>query len=119
MNWIKKIIGGVSFTSALFVFQACYGSPQDFGRDVMVLGQVRSRVTNQPIKGIKVSVADKEQYDYTNENGNFSFYTVLEDSMKIIFEDVDTYHNGSYFDKDTLITNVDDDVYLDIVLDEK
>lgn len=29
-NWVRILLGGFSMTSALFVFQACYGSPQDF-----------------------------------------------------------------------------------------
>jgi len=30
-NWIRNVIGGLGFGSVLFVFQACYGTPQDFG----------------------------------------------------------------------------------------
>jgi hypothetical protein len=119
MKWIKKIIGGVSFTSALFVFQACYGSPQDFGLDVLIEGQVKSGTSDLSIKGIKVSVADRAQYDYTDENGNFSFYTAIVDNLKITFEDVDSIQNGLYVDKDTMLTGTPDVVHLDIVLEEK
>jgi hypothetical protein len=28
MKWLRNILKGVSLTAALFVFQACYGSPQ-------------------------------------------------------------------------------------------
>lgn len=28
-GWIRKLICGLSFGSALFIFQACYGTPQD------------------------------------------------------------------------------------------
>ena len=27
-KWVRKILKGISLTAALFVFQACYGSPQ-------------------------------------------------------------------------------------------
>ena len=70
-NWIRKLIGGLSFTTALFVFQACYGTPQDFGADVFIEGLVKSKKTGEPIKGIKVSVADNPQYQYTDEDGEF------------------------------------------------
>lgn len=28
MKWIRRILKGLSLTAALFVFQACYGTPQ-------------------------------------------------------------------------------------------
>ena len=55
-KWVRRIVGGLSFTSALFVFQACYGTPQDFGLDILLEGQVKSKSTGLPIQGIKVSV---------------------------------------------------------------
>ncbi|HOI78276.1 MAG TPA: hypothetical protein PLI30_01590 [Petrimonas sp.] len=74
-NWIRNIVGGLSFTTALFIFQACYGTPQDFGLDVFVEGKVVSKTTGEPIKGIKVSAASL-QHTVTDDKGMFSFYTV-------------------------------------------
>ena len=48
-NWIKKLIGGLSLTSTMFIFQACYGTPQDFGMDVLIEGQVKSKTSGLPI----------------------------------------------------------------------
>ena len=118
-NWKRKLLGGLSLTSALFIFQACYGTPQDFGLDVFIEGQVKSKTTNTPIKGIKVSVADKMQYEFTNAEGKFSLYTETAASYKIKFEDIDSNQNGSFFDRDTLLGNINNNVYLDIVLEEK
>jgi hypothetical protein len=118
-NLIKKLIGGLSFTTALFVFQACYGTPQDLGADVYIEGLVKSRKTGLPIKGIKVSVADNPQYQYTNEDGSFSFYTEFTESCKIKFQDIDSDQNGSFIDKDTTLTNLTDQIYLNILLQEK
>jgi hypothetical protein len=118
-NWVRRIVGGLSFTSALFVFQACYGTPQDFGLDMLIEGQVKSKTSELPIKGIKVSVADNMQYDLTNENGRFSFYTEMLENMKIRFEDVDSVQNGLYINKDTVLTVLDEKVFLDITLEEK
>ena len=118
-NWRRKLLGGLSLTSALFIFQACYGTPQDFGLDIFIEGQVKSGKTYIPVKGIKVSVSDKMQFEYTNEEGKFSFYTETADSYKIIFEDIDSNQNGIFAGKDTLLTNIDKRVYLDIVLEEK
>jgi hypothetical protein len=119
LNWTRKLIGGLSFTSALFVFQACYGTPQDFGLDILVEGQVKSKATGLPVKGIKVSVEEIMQYDFTNDEGKFSFYTEAVNSLKIKFEDVDFAQYGTFVNKDTIPAIADKRVYLNIALDSK
>jgi len=118
-NLIRRLIGGLSFTTALFVFQACYGTPQDFGLDVYIEGLVKSKKTGEPIKGIKVSVADNQQYQYTNEDGSFSLYTETAETCKIKFEDIDSNLNGTFIDKDTILKNITDRIHLNILLEEK
>jgi hypothetical protein len=118
-NWIRRIIGGLSFTSALFVFQACYGSPQDFGNDILIDGHIKSKTTELPIEGIKVSVENTNAYDVTNYLGIFSFYTEITDSMKIMCEDIDSTKHGFYLSKDTILTDIRSQVTLEIKLDEK
>lgn len=118
-NWIRKIIGGLSLTSAMFIFQACYGTPQDFGLDLLVEGQVKSKTSGLPIKGIKVSVADNMQYEITNEEGKFSFYTEMIEGLTLQFQDVDSIQNGLYVDKDTVLNEISEKVYMDILLEEK
>ena len=116
---VRKIIRGLSFSSALFVFQACYGTPQDFGLDFFIEGQVKSKSSGLPIKGIKVSVVENMQYEITDENGNFSFYTEPIEGLMLQFQDIDSIQNGLYLDKDTVLTEIGDRVYLDIVLEDK
>jgi hypothetical protein len=53
---LRAIYGTLSFSTALFVFQACYGTDKDFGADYYLKGIVKSKTTNLPIPGIKVSV---------------------------------------------------------------
>jgi len=118
-NLIRKLLGGLSFTTALFVFQACYGTPQDLGADVLVEGLVKSKKTGQPIKGIKVSVADNPAYQFTSEDGSFSFYTETADSCTIRFEDTDADQNGAFTNKDTTLINLTHQIYLNILLAEK
>ena len=118
-NWLRIIIGGLSFTSALFIFQACYGTPQDFGLDILIEGQVKSNTSGLPIKGIKVSVHENLQYELTDNEGKFSFYTETGDNYKIKFEDIDSGQNGAFIDKDTILTNIDKKVFLNIVLTQK
>ncbi len=119
-NWIRNLIGGLSFTSALFMFQACYGTPQDFGLDLLLEGQVKSITTGLPIEGIKVSVSENLQYEVTDENGRFSLYTEKLESLTVKFEDIDAQENGQYITKDTILkrasdlSNTSEKVFLDI-----
>ncbi len=112
-------MGGLSLTSALFIFQACYGTPHDLGLDIFIQGQVKSEKTNNPIKGIRVSVADMTQYEFTDEEGKFSMYTETAESYDIKFEDIDSGQNGIFVGKDTLLKNIAKTVYLNIALEEK
>ena len=118
-NWRRKLLGGLSLTSALFIFQACYGTPHDMGLDIFIEGKVTSRKTSLPVKGIRVSVEDKLQYEFTDSDGKFSLYTEAADSYKIKCEDIDAVQNGSFYEKDTLLTTIDKRVYLNIALQEK
>jgi putative lipoprotein (rSAM/lipoprotein system) len=118
-NWRRKLLGGLSLTSALFIFQACYGTPQDMGLDIMIEGKVLSQKTRMPIKGIRVSVEDKLQYEFTDIDGKFSFYTETAGNYKIKFEDTDSGENGNYIGKDTVLTSIDKRVYLNIALQDK
>jgi hypothetical protein len=118
-NLIRKIVGGLSLTSALFVFQACYGTPQDFGLDLLIEGQVKSKTSGLPIKGIKVSVAENMQYELTDEEGAFSFYTEMLEGLTLQFQDIDSAQNGLYIEKDTVLTDLREKVYVDIALEEK
>ncbi len=125
-DWKRKIIGGLCLTSIAFVFQACYGTPQDFGNDLLVEGLVKSKKTGLPIKGIKVSVADKVQYTNTDENGKFSFYIEKLQNAKIRFTDIDSTQNILFSNKDTLVSIKDSllmskesKVYLNIELENK
>lgn len=117
-SWIRKILAGLSFTSVLFVFQACYGTPQDFGLDLLVEGQVKAENTGLPLPNIKVSVKNNSQYAYTNQNGEFSFYTERIEGIELNFADSDSLQNGLYAPKDTLLNNVSEKVYVSISLPE-
>ena len=120
-DWKRKIYGGLCLTSIAFVFQACYGTPQDFGNDLLLTGQVNSKKTGLPVKGIKVSVVDGIQYVPTDDAGKFSFYIGNTGSFRLKFEDTDADLNGSFQSKDTLVTTNKDveEINLTIQLEEK
>lgn len=118
-NWFRNMIAGLSFTSALFIFQSCYGTPQDFLPDVKIEGKVISKTSGNPIEGVKVSVARSSQYEHTDAGGRFSFYTEASDLLTIRFEDIDNEENGLFADRDTVLQDVWEPVYMDIEMVEK
>jgi len=115
---IRFLLGGLSFTTALFVFQACYGMPQDWQDDVFIQGKVISSTTNLPVKGIKVESELYEHYGITDSQGVFAFYTPWVESLKLIIEDTDPETDGNYMGKDTVLISPEQEVFLNISLEE-
>ena len=73
MKWLHNLLKGASLTGALFVFQACYGMPQNAlleeqGTAPMTF-TVLSRATGSPLEGVHVLSSDN------NYGGNY--YTEL------------------------------------------
>jgi hypothetical protein len=116
---LRRIYGTLSLTSALFVFQACYGTPKDMGNDVYIQGLVKSKSTNQPIPGIKVSILNFPQYELTDQAGTFKIYTSREDAYTVKFEDIGTNQSVKFLPKDTIIKIVNESTILNVSLDAK
>ena len=53
MNWIRKALKGISLTAALFVFQACYGTMQDY-YEAKVTFHVVDDNTGEPLQGVDI-----------------------------------------------------------------
>ena len=131
---LRAILGGISLTAVAFIFQACYGTPHDFGYDIKVSGIVKSKTINLPIKGIKISRQNDPSFALTDENGNFSFHTYIDteryrymndttyrpDSIPILFADIDSIENGYFYDKIVVIDPAHkDEVKINVELEEK
>ncbi|MBP5189925.1 MAG: hypothetical protein J6031_03300 [Bacteroidales bacterium] len=57
MKLIRKIFGGISLTAAMFVFQACYGTPSDGWENCTSANfdvHICSAEDGSPIEGIRV-----------------------------------------------------------------
>jgi len=118
-GWIRKLIGGLSFGSALFIFQACYGTPQDMNPDMLIEGTVKSAASGLPVKGIKVSVPDFGGSQITGADGKYSLWTMFTDSTRVSFEDTDLSADGAFLKKDTLIAVPQERVQLNVMLAPK
>jgi hypothetical protein len=66
MKWIHNLLKGASLTTALFIFQACYGMPPDWdepGEAPMSFSLVSSE-RGDPLQGIHIlgKIYEQEQY---------------------------------------------------------
>jgi hypothetical protein len=118
-KWLRKLLGGLSLTTAAFIFQACYGTDQDMEPDIHLEGKVASRASGLPITGIKVTLDGMNLLDTTNQNGEFSIFTRFANSYKLIFEDVDSTINGSYQSHDTIVSGDNVHAFVNVLLDNK
>ena len=131
---LRTIFGGVSLTAMAFVFQACYGTKDAPYYDIKVSGTVRSKTTDAPIKGIKVTVNSDHNFGITDENGNFDFYASVpdeyayirdsasftSDSIPVHFLDIDGNENGSFSDTTVVIDPAQkDEIKINILLEDK
>ena len=112
MKWLHNILKGASLTTALFIFQACYGSPQypmmaEVGEAPMSFS-VFSRTTGTPLKGIQIFGEDREHRDgyqllgVTGEDGTCKVvlpYIRNVEGPFVRFEDPD----GKFAVKDTVL----------------
>lgn len=116
---IRALFGGLSFGTALFVFQACYGMPQDMLDDVFIEGKVVSHANGLPVKGIKVKSYHYEHFGITDSLGNFAFYTPWANSIRLTIEDNDPNSDGDYLSKDTLLMDPARLIFLNLSIEEK
>ncbi len=54
-NLYKQLLSVFSLSALLFVFEACYGTPQGFNNDVMISGNIRSADSQNPVEGILIN----------------------------------------------------------------
>lgn len=54
MKWLHNLLKGFSLTAALFIFQACYGSPE-WLHDNNLRFKVIAADTGDPLEGVRIS----------------------------------------------------------------
>ena len=54
MKWLHNLLKGLSLTTALFIFQACYGSPE-WLHDCNLPFKVVAADTGEPLEGVRIS----------------------------------------------------------------
>ncbi len=121
-NTLRKIFGFLSFSAALFIFEACYGMPADYMENTILLkGTVKSKNTGQPAKGIDVwTQGETVILGSSDENGEFSAEIWAYDCIDLAFIDPDSLTNKLFASKDTTISFSPeaDTVQIEVLLDE-
>lgn len=99
----RTIFGVFSLSGIMFAFQACYGTPQDFGQDVLIQGKVTSADNKSSVYGIKVLVNQSGQYTSSASDGTFFMYCERMQEYTLTFSDTDGALNGQYQACDTIV----------------
>lgn len=106
---------GCSMTTMMFVFQACYGTFEDYGMDVYIEGVVKCKDTRQPMAGVKVVVRDSFQYTVTNEQGEYGLYVTADTAYRVSFE-VDG--EAGIRQRDTVVRSREEKIVLNMFLEQ-
>lgn len=116
MKWLHNLLKGVSLTTALFVFQACYGTPR-WMDDMNVRFKVVSASDETPIEGVEVytRISDNDGLDwnlcgYTEADGTLEagiMYSI-ETSPQFRFKADETLYEV----KDTVVKDISGVIYV-------
>ncbi|MCQ2116087.1 MAG: hypothetical protein MJZ07_07780 [Bacteroidales bacterium] len=104
-KWVRNLLKGTSLSTALFIFQACYGMPP--GYDPMEIGlvfQVVDADDNQPLEGVglkaRIKGGEWEEINQTDRWGVVTYIDLDEESADFQFS------AENYKVKDTSLTDL-------------
>lgn len=114
MKWLHKLLKGVSFATALFIFQACYGPPMDLHEMGFVSFCVLDEDSGEPLEGIEVYLqGDNGTYidkSVTDEAGHtpvimYGYDALMSTGVSFALRSPD----DKYFKKDTTFHKTPDE----------
>ncbi len=102
-NLLKRLLGIFGAASFLMIFQACYGTPQNY---LEINGKITDNETETGIEGIQIKVKSDSQEVTVISGSNGDFTTLIKTTgynLDFKIQDIDGELNGLYADKDTSI----------------
>ncbi len=93
MKILRKILGGISLTAAMFVFQACYGVEPDYPGHCVTF-RVVSDTDGQPLPNIKISAQPQSGSPNVIYDWHLTGYT---DSMGVCSSWIECITNSTMF----------------------
>ena len=109
MKWLHRILKGLSFSTALFVFQSCYGTPMMYTE---LEFHVVSAEDGAPVPGAKVQMrlgygsGKWHRMNDTDEYGNAHVYINSKDYFPECAEFLFDASDRNLAVKDTLLTDL-------------
>lgn len=120
MKLLRKILKSASLTTALFVFQACYGMPQDFeGLDIQI--SINDAESGDPIPDVSIQrrAADSDEAWFylgsTDSMGVVNSY-IFSTEIDFMFDLRLSTENGEYIQKDTVVSFNENSYRLEVKL---
>ena len=112
MKWLHNLLKGLSLTTALFIFQACYGTPEGINHICMSF-KVMAADTGDPMEGVKISARVN---GYNGPSWSNGYLTGPDGEAYVYFQRMDdevlppAFHfepaDDAYCVKDTIITDL-------------
>ena len=99
----KRLLGIFGAAGFLMIFQACYGTPQNY---MEINGKIKDNETGIGIEGIQIKVKSDSQEMRILSDSNGNFTTLIKTTgynLDFKIHDIDGELNGLYEDKDTSI----------------
>jgi hypothetical protein len=124
-KWLRGLMKASALTTVMFIMQACYGTPRDFGVvEIRISGYVTDKVTGKPLQGIQLDTYHLN-YDTdhisgtTDENGYFEVLQWTNSEMVSTLSINVTDSEGNYQPFDTLVSLDSDHTGLKIKLERQ
>lgn len=115
-QFLRFLFGSFTATALMFVFQACYGMPNDT-LYIYVQGTVVSDVTGEPIPNIEVRSNTSSDTVRTDDMGQFFIAVPSMTIPNLTFKDIDQAENGQFAPLDTILEKYNGEM-LEIRLNE-
>lgn len=89
-KWFRHLLKGTTLTTALFIFQACYGTPDWLHREDVVF-KVVSAEDGTPIKGVEILTRayDSGPVEGVDLDWNLCGYTAEDGTLETLIGTVD------------------------------